>query len=163
MEQWTGSKLGNECDKAVYFITSTRFTGSMCPKAHLTSHFRISDSRWVTTQSWLSESLRPFSDGPSVCFFFLLNPIYLDHGPNIPGSYAMLFFTALDFIFTTRHIHNWTSFRFSPATSFCLELLVIALNSSPVAYWMPSDLGGSSSSVISFCLFILFMWFYKQE
>ena len=29
-------------------------------KAHLTSHSRISGSRWVTTASWLSGSLRPF-------------------------------------------------------------------------------------------------------
>ena len=28
--------------------------------------------------------------------------------PNIPGYYAILFFIASDFTFTTRHIHNWT-------------------------------------------------------
>ena len=33
----------------------------------------------------------------------------------------------------------------------------------PVAYWTPTDLGSSSSSVISFCLFILFMEFSRQE
>ena len=33
----------------------------------------------------------------------------LIYGPNIPNSYAILFFTALDFTFTTRHIHNWVS------------------------------------------------------
>ena len=32
------------------------------------------------------------------------------HGSNIPGSYAILFFTAPDFTFTTRHIHNWALF-----------------------------------------------------
>ena len=32
----------------------------MLPKAHFTSHFRMSGSRWVTTPSWLSGSLRPF-------------------------------------------------------------------------------------------------------
>ena len=26
------------------------------------------------------------------------------HGPNIPGSYAILFFTTADFTFTTRHL-----------------------------------------------------------
>ena len=31
-------------------------------------------------------------------------------------------------------------FCFCPATSFFLEILVIALNSSPVAYWTPYDL-----------------------
>ena len=32
-------------------------------------------------------------------------------------------------------------FRFGPAASFFLELLVTALRSFPVAYWTPSDLG----------------------
>ena len=32
---------------------------AMLPKAHLTSHSRMSGSRWVTTPSWLSGSLRP--------------------------------------------------------------------------------------------------------
>ena len=31
----------------------------------------------------------------------------LIHGPNIPGSNAILLFTALDFTSTTSHIHNW--------------------------------------------------------
>ena len=34
----------------------------------------------------------------------------LIHGPNIPRSYVILFFTVSDFTFTTRHIHNWTLF-----------------------------------------------------
>ena len=40
-----------------------------------------------------------------------------------------------------------------------MELLVIALHSSPVEYWTPFDLGGGglSSGVISFFLFIL-LW-----
>ena len=49
------------------------------------------------------------------------------------------------------------------AASFFLELLVIVLRSSPVAYWTPSDLEGSSFSVTSFCLFIQFMGFSRQE
>ena len=31
----------------------------------------------------------------------------LINGRNIPGSNAVLFFTALDFISITSHIHNW--------------------------------------------------------
>ena len=54
-------------------------------------------------------------------------------------------------------------FCFGPANSFFLEILVIALCSSLVAYWTPSDLGRSSSVVISFCLFILFIGFSRQE
>ena len=44
--------------------------------------------------------------------------------------------------------------------SFFLELF---LHWSPVAYWAPTDLGSSSFSVLSFCLFILFMGFSRQE
>ena len=45
-------------------------------------------------------------------------------------------------------------------TSFFLELL---LHWSPVAYWAPSDLGSSSFRALSFCFFILFMGFSRQE
>ena len=34
----------------------------------------------------------------------------LIHGPNIPGSYAILLFTASDFTSITSHIHNWLLF-----------------------------------------------------
>ena len=34
----------------------------------------------------------------------------LIHGPNIPGSYAILFFTASDFTSITSHIHNCVLF-----------------------------------------------------
>ena len=50
-------------------------------------------------------------------------------------------------------------FHFDSASSFLLELFL----RSPVAYWAPTDLGSSSFSVISFCLFILFMAFSRQE
>ena len=51
-------------------------------------------------------------------------------------------------------------FCFGSASSCLLKLL---LQSSPVAYGTPTDLGSSSFSVISFCLFILFMRFSRQE
>ena len=54
-------------------------------------------------------------------------------------------------------------FHFGLATSFFLELLVIVLHSSPVAYWTPFDAGDSYSGVISFYFFILFMGFSQQE
>ena len=54
-------------------------------------------------------------------------------------------------------------FPVGPAASFFLDLLVTSLLSSPVTYWTPSDLGGSSSAVISFCLFILPMGFFSQK
>ena len=51
-------------------------------------------------------------------------------------------------------------FCFGSVPSFFLELF---LHWSPVAYWAPTDLGSSSFCVLSFCLFILFMGFSKQE
>ena len=51
-------------------------------------------------------------------------------------------------------------FCFGSISSFFLELF---LHWSPVAYWAPTDLGSSSFSVLAFCLFILFMWFSRQE
>ena len=87
----------------------------------------------------------------------------LIHGPNLPGSYAVLLFIALVLFSlpdtsTTKH-----HFSFGPADSFFLELIVIAFCTCPVAYWTPFNLGGSSSGVIYFCLFILFMGFSQQE
>ena len=49
---------------------------------------------------------------------------------------------------------------FGSVSSFFLELF---LHCSPVAYWAPANLGSSSFSVLSFCLFILFMGFSRQE
>ena len=51
-------------------------------------------------------------------------------------------------------------FCFGSVSSLFLELF---LHWSPVAYWAPTDLGSSSLSVLSFCLFILFMGFSRQE
>ena len=51
-------------------------------------------------------------------------------------------------------------FCFGSISSFLLEVF---LHSSSVAYWAPTDLGSSSFSVLSFCFFILFMGFSRQE
>ena len=79
---------------------------------------------------------------------------------DIPGSYSILLFTALDLASITSHIHSWVLFCFGSIPSFFLELF---LHWSPVAYWAPTDLGSSSFSVLSFCPFILFMGFSRQE
>ena len=54
-------------------------------------------------------------------------------------------------IFTTGYC-----FCFGSISSF---FPVLFLHSSPVKYWAPTNLGSSSFSVLSFCLFILFMGF----
>ena len=51
-------------------------------------------------------------------------------------------------------------FHFVSASSILLELF---LHSCLVSYWAPTNLGSSSFSVVSFCLFILFMGFSRQE
>ena len=51
-------------------------------------------------------------------------------------------------------------FCFGSIFSFFLELF---LHWFPVAYWAPTNLGSSSFSDPSFCLFILFMGFSRQE
>ena len=70
-------------------------------------------------------------------------------GPNIPSSYAILFFTASDFTSITSHVTSAIGrcFCFGSISSFFLELF---LHSSPVAYLAPTNLGSSSFSVISF-------------
>ena len=81
----------------------------------------------------------------------------LIHGPNIPDSYTVLFFTASDFTSITSYIHNWVLILLS------LHLFTLFLHWSPVAYWAPTDLGSSTFSVLSFCVFILFIRFSRQE
>ena len=51
-------------------------------------------------------------------------------------------------------------FCFGSIPSLFLELF---LHWSPVAYWAPTDQGSSSFSILSFCLFRLFMGFSRQE
>ena len=51
-------------------------------------------------------------------------------------------------------------FCFVPVSSFFLELF---LHWSPIPYWVPTDLGSSSFSVIPFCLFMIFIGFSRQE
>ena len=84
-------------------------------------------------------------------------------GLTIPGSCAMLFFTALDCAFTTDTSTVGHHFRFGPASSFFLELLANVSHSPSVAYWTAASLRGLSSSVTSFCLFTLFTGFLRQE
>ena len=51
-------------------------------------------------------------------------------------------------------------FCFGSISSFFLELFLFW---SSVAYWASADLGSSSFRVLSFCPFILFMGFSRQE
>ena len=87
----------------------------------------------------------------------------LIHGLNIPRSCPILFFTASVFTFTTRHINNQTSFPLWTSCFIFLELFAVALHSSSVAYWTPSNLWVSSSGVIIFWSFHTFHGVVWQE
>ena len=82
------------------------------------------------------------------------------YGPNVLDSYqccSLQHWTLL--LPPVTSIAGWC-FCFGSVSSFFLELF---LHWSPVAYWAATDLGSSSFSVLSFCLFILFMGFSRQE
>ena len=84
----------------------------------------------------------------------------LTHGADIPDSYAILIFIALDFTSITSHIHNWVLFLLW-FNLFILSGAISPLFSSSI--WAPTELGSSSFSVLSFYLFILFTGFSRQE
>ena len=78
-------------------------------------------------------------------------PWFIDLTFQVPMQYCSLQHQTLLLSPVSSTAGWWFCFGFIP--SFFLELF----HWSPVAYWAPTDLGGSSLSVLSFCLFILFM------
>ena len=72
---------------------------------------------------------------------------------QVPVQYFSLHYQTLllPWDTSTTQLH----FCFGSASSFLLKLF---LCSSPVAYWTPTDLGGSYYSVITFCLFNISMF-----
>ena len=84
----------------------------------------------------------------------------LIHGPNTPGSYAILLFTASDFTSITSHIHNWVLFLVW-LHLFILSGVVSPLISSNILG--TTHLESSSFIVLCFYLFILFVGFSRQE
>ena len=82
------------------------------------------------------------------------------HGPNIPDSYEILLFYSTGLYFHHESSTIGCCFCFGSVSSFFLELF---LHWFLVACWAPTDLGSSSFSVLSFCLFILFTGFSRQE
>ena len=92
----------------------------------------------------------------TMCWFTLI------HGPNIPSSYAIWFFTTSDFNFTTTHIHYW---------ELCLLWLSLFILSGAISLLFPSSIlntywpGGLIFQCRVFCLFIPFKFvgFSQQE
>ena len=85
-------------------------------------------------------------------------PWFMDLTFQVPMQYRSLQHWTLlpsPVTFTTGYC-----FCFGSISSFFLELF---LHWSPIAYWAPSNLWSSSFGALSFCLFILFMGFSRQE
>ena len=85
-------------------------------------------------------------------------PWFMDLTFQVPMQYYSLQHQTLLPSLVTSTTGCCFCFGFIP--SIFLELF---LRSSPVAYGAPTDLGRSSFSVLSFCLFILFTGFSRQE
>ena len=85
-------------------------------------------------------------------------PWFMDLTFQVPMQYCFLKHQTL--LFSPVISTTGCCFCFGSIPSFFLELF---LHWSPVAYWAPTNLWSSSFSVLSFCLFILFMGFSKQE
>ena len=79
-------------------------------------------------------------------------PWFMDLTFQVPMQYCSLqHWTLLPLPVTST---TGCCFCYDSIFSFFLELF---LHWSPVAYWVATELGSSSFSVLSFCLFILFM------
>ena len=85
-------------------------------------------------------------------------PWFMDLTIQVPMHYCSLQHQTL--LPSTVTSTTGCCFCFDSVSSFFLELF---LHWSPVACWAPTKLGSLSFSVLSFCLFILFMGFSRQE
>ena len=67
-EHWSGLPFPSplRVDFNIFTFSHTSESIVTLPKAHLTSHSRMSGSRWAITPSWLSGSLRSFLHSSSV-------------------------------------------------------------------------------------------------
>ena len=85
-------------------------------------------------------------------------PWFMDLTFQVPMQYCSLQYQTL--LPTPVTSTSGCCFCFGSLSSFFLELF---LHWSPVAYWAPTDMGSSSFSVLSLCLFILFMGLSRQK
>jgi len=105
-----------------------------------------------------------FSTSASNVYSGLTLAISCSTGSNLPWLMDLIFQVPMQYCSLQHQTllsppNNYTTehqFCLSPAASFFPELLVIVLYSFPVAYWTPSNLGGSSFSVIYFYIFFAF-------
>ena len=63
----------------------------------------------------------------------------LIHRPNIPGSYAILLFTASDFTSLTSHIHNWVLLLLWPHFFILSGVISLLISSSILGTYQPME------------------------
>ena len=92
---------------------------------------------------------------------FPMSQRFTSGGQNTGVSFsaAVLPMNIQNFTFTTSHIHNWVSFLLWPSHFILSGALFPLFPSSILDTCQP---GGSSSCVMPFCFFILFMGFSRQ-
>ena len=61
------------------------------------------------------------------------------HGPNIPGSYVILLFTASDLASVTSHIHNWVLFLLWPHRFIFSGVISPLISSSLLGTYLPGE------------------------
>ena len=113
-----GNLLYSFVDYGSYFISSKGFLPTVVDIIVISVKFTHSGSFQFTD----SQNV----DVHSCYLLFDHFQFALIHGPNIPGSYAILFLTALDFTFITSHIYNCTLF------SLWLSLFILSGVISPL-------------------------------
>ena len=84
----------------------------------------------------------------------------LIHGPNIPGSYAILLFTASDFASITSHIHIWVLFLLWLRPFVLSGVISPLISSSIVGAYRPGEFLFQCPIIFPF---VLFMGLSRQE
>ena len=106
----------------------------MCPKAHLTSHSRISGSRSVITPSWLSGSWRSFLCSSSVysCHLFLISSASVSWGHQRYSFLSSCSFTyKLNYCLTQPCLRS-----FGHIVQFTLQSQFFAWILDPLSSWV---------------------------
>ena len=74
----------------------------------------------------------------------------LIHGPNIPGSYAILLFTVSDLASITSHIHNWVLFLLSIHPFILSGVISPLISSSILGIHQPGEFPFQYPIILSF-------------
>ena len=81
----------------------------------------------------------------------------LIHVPNIRGSYAILFFTASEFAFTTKHIQRWVLFSLWLSLFITSGAISPLFSSSTLSIYWPEEF------TFQCHIFLPFIWFMGSQ